>query len=146
MNQNGENPTIRERINNFRKRTVTIGSILPPYILIGVLFLFQQQASRNEAEENKEAALLVDFKDCVGTGRGREINRNNFYGLYDFIRHVNDSNPDPEAAKRAQEFADSLQAKFDEDFQKNVIQKPEDCLFLPEFQGKFTEEDFPPER
>ena len=128
---------IKTGIRGFLTRTTTIGQSLPPYILIAVLFLIQRGTeSANEKEEAKQAAV-VNFNDCVQTTRSRISNQENWYDLFEVIRTLG-----PDAVG----LADRLQEGFDGRFDKNIVRSPSGCLELPEFKGKFTLEDIPPER
>lgn len=147
VTETNEDETNQEKpvgpLRRFLQRTTTIGATLPPYLLIGILFLVQHQAEKANDRDTAKAAVIAlhqasvgNFNDCVFTARGRQANKINFYGLYDVLRVQ---------APQAAPFADKLQAVFDENFNKNRVKVPEDCLTLPEFK-EFTKADFPPER
>lgn len=141
MTDNEDDQNLPEKnvgpLRRFLQRTTTIGAVLPPYLLIGILFIIQRENEQVNDRDDAQAAAVVDFRDCVGTARARISNKDNFYDLYAVVRALG-----PEAAT----FANGLQAKFDVRFEKNRVKKPEDCLELVEFKGKFELKDIPPER
>lgn len=137
-NQNTSPSLLRRiwnRLEDFRKRTITIGAALPPYVLIGILFVVQQRTNAANEDYRDRQVQFTNFKDCVETGRARQDNKEVMYGIFTVVRGLG-----------AAEGANALQLDFDTRFDKKTVKQASDCLELPEFKGKFTEKDYPPER
>ena len=129
-----------DRTKNFMNRTTTMSQVLPPYLLIGLLWWIGVESdARERSEERVEAAIniaeiryITDLQlaaqkadlrqDCIDDVSGRNNNIENWLNLFEFLRNE----------PGAQEFAARLEFDFSNRSRNRKLDIESYCIDFPE--------------
>lgn len=130
------------KIRNFLNGQTTRGQVIPPYLLIGLLWWISIESdARERAEERVESEINIaevqyikdlqlrdtqmDLrKDCLDDANGRNNNITNWQNLFDFLRS--------EQSPGLDEFAARLEFDFNNRPRNRILDPVEYCRDFPE--------------